>query len=77
MKKEFKFWRENKIANEFTLTPDELKEKYAEWLKGRDNEWIEYYGRQCMFYFIIDKTGLNSVNEKNDIAALAEILKNT
>lgn len=76
------FWRENKIANHFILTKEELIKQFQEWLPKQKADWIRYYGWnnatlvQC---FIGAKDGLNSVgNTDNDqYDRMYEILKPT
>lgn len=66
-KLEFKFWKGNKLSNEFTLSLEELKNQYREWLKTKDIDWIEYYGHQTVSAFIISADGLGSSFEHGDM----------
>lgn len=70
----FRFWRENKLSNEFTLTLAEIKKQYREYLETRDADWILYYGHQTVSAFISDKDGLNSTGERDQIETLMELL---
>lgn len=61
---EFVFFKDNLIANKFTLTLDELKEKYRQWLTTKEPDWITYYGHQTIVAFVTDKTGLSSTPDE-------------
>lgn len=57
---EFIFFKDNLIANKFTLTLNELKEKYLAWLQTKEADWVTYYGHQTVVAFVSDKDGLAS-----------------
>lgn len=61
MKTKFTFFKDNRNDGEFSLTIDEIKEKYLAWLKTKEKSWVEYYGHQTVRAFIADKDGLSSV----------------
>ncbi|MDB0600287.1 hypothetical protein PL373_13360 [Tenacibaculum maritimum] len=73
-KQTFKFWKENKLNQEFELSLDEIKNKYREYLKTKEKSWIEYYGHQTVNAFVGDKDGLNSVAESEDYSLLQDEL---
>lgn len=57
---EFTFFKDNLIANKFTLTLEQLKEKYSAWLQTKQADWVQYYGHQTIVAFVTDKDGLSS-----------------
>ena len=72
----FKFWIENKIANEGTFFVSDIRQQFEKWLKKKETDWIEYYGyEQVISYFIGDKDGLNSVGELDRFQELVGFLK--
>ena len=72
---EFTFFKDNLIANKFTLTLDELKEKYLVWLNTKDQEWVTYYGHQTVIAFVTDKDGLSATpDDQNYFNELEEPL---
>lgn len=71
---QFKFWRENLKANEFTLTLKEIKEKYLAWLNTQDEDWILYYGHQTVNVFINHKAGLCSSTDPQTYVDLQDLL---
>lgn len=63
----FRFWRDNKLTQEFTLTISELEEKFKQWLTTKDQAWINYYNTErAIRAFITDKEGLSSVHEESE-----------
>ena len=70
----FTFWRENKKANDYQLSIDELQSLYRAWLTTKDLEWIEYYGHQTVAAFITANDGLNSTFDQNDYDDLCDQL---
>lgn len=73
--KKYKFWKENKLNQEYELTSEELKIKFNEWLKTKDKDWLEYYCNRIVIFFIADKNGLDSVTEYQQ--KIADILLKT
>lgn len=72
---EFNFWKENKIANHFKLSDNEISKQFKNWLQQKETEWINYYSSDRIIrFFITDKTGLNSVHEENEFSELYNIL---
>ena len=69
-KEVFKFWKENRLDQEFELNLEELKAKYKEYLATKEKSWIEYYGHQTVNAFVTDKEGLNSTAEMEDLELL-------
>ena len=75
--KQFKFWKENKLDQEFSMTIDEMKPKFVEWMKTKETDWLAYYSAAVARLFITDETGLNSVFEENDLGAINKGLSET
>jgi len=74
----FTFWRENKVANEFTITGNEFKNNFKAWLEKQDKDWIAYLtGDALVLQFITQREGLNSVfdNELETIKKLYQLAK--
>ena len=76
----FKFWKDNKLDQEFTLSAREFKAKYLEWLKTKEKSWLEYYGFNIasMHYFIGDKEsekGLQCVSELEEAQEQWDIIQ--
>jgi hypothetical protein len=83
----FKFWKENKISQEFTLSLEEVTAKFKEWLKTKDLKWLGYYSNYdiaCVFVGAKEEDkGLNSAmemvrgskNDHNDYEELAYALR--
>lgn len=60
----FNFWLENKIANHYILTSQELITKFKEWLPKQSKEWLGYYGWDTpaiVQQFVSSPDGLNSI----------------
>ena len=72
--KKYKFWKENKLDQEFELTLEEFKTKFFEWMKTKEKSWLSYYCMVLVSTFISDKDGLNSISEELD--ELTESLRN-
>jgi hypothetical protein len=68
--KQFKFWKDNRIDQEFTMTIDEMKPKFIEWMKTKEADWLAYYSAAVARIFITDKTGLSSVFEEKDLGSI-------
>ena len=65
------FFKDNKKNRAYSLSLEELKIKYLDWLKTKDKSWLEYYGYniQSMYIFIGDSEeskGLNSTSVMED-----------
>lgn len=72
----FQFWKDNKIDQHYTLTIEQLKEKFKKWLKTKDPVWIEYYSsEQIVLTFITAKDGLSSIHEQKELSDLVSSLK--
>lgn len=73
--KRFTFWKENKKSQEFTLTSKMLREKFSEYLKIKDRNWIEHYRTERIIRaFITDETGLNSVFNESEFESIYDTL---
>ena len=71
----FTFWKNNRKDQQYTLTLDELKEKYLAYLQKQDPEWILYYGHRTVWSFTSADNaagGLESVT--HDLAELEALL---
>ena len=71
--KKYKFWKENKLNQEYELTLKEFTTKFLEWMKTKEKAWLSYYCMSLVNFFISDKTGLNSIGE--DHSELAEFVR--
>lgn len=71
---EFVFFKDNLKANRFTLTLEEIKEKYLLWLKSKDTDWVQYYGHGTVLAFISDKEGLSATSDENYFDELEDVL---
>lgn len=72
--KKFTFWKENKTDQEYSLTVDEIKDKYRAFLELQDLDWIMYYGHAGVNFFVGDEKGLNSVTDQENYQELQELL---
>lgn len=61
--KSFTFWKENRISQEYVLTLNELKEKFIDYMKSKEKDWLKYYCMSLVPNFIRMPDGLNSVTE--------------
>jgi hypothetical protein len=61
---EFTFFKDNLIANKFTLTLEELKEKYLAWLQTKEADWVQYLGHQTIVVFVTGKDGLSATPDE-------------
>lgn len=71
-KEVFKFWKENRVDQEYQLTVTELKDKYLAYLQTKEESWITYYGHQTVLSFVAADDGLKSVSE--NLNELQELL---
>ncbi len=72
--KTFKFWKDNRTDQEYTLGVEELKEKYKEFLKTKTRDWIERYGHDTVNAFVGEKGGLRSVADEDAYRQLQNLL---
>lgn len=66
----FKFWKENRLDQEYELSLDIIIEKFKIWMKSKERAWLEYYCSRLVVDFITDNKNeyaLNSVSEDIDI----------
>lgn len=74
--RQYKFWIENKTDSEVEYTEEQLIEKFREWLKTKDDQWLFHYGYyQVTTAFIGEKKGLNAVCEEADLLPISKLLK--
>lgn len=73
----FKFYRENKIDQEYELSLDDLKLQFENYLKSlpKDKLQIGYYA--SLLNFIGTPKGLNSVPEDKQMPKIDELLFDT
>jgi hypothetical protein len=71
----YTFWKDNRKDQEFTLTLDEVKDKYLDYLNKKDQAWVIYYGHQTVWAFVSSDDGLRSVAEQSTIQELENELK--
>ena len=72
----FSFWKDNKIAGAFQLSPQELRDRFQVYLAGKDQEWVRQTGyRNQVLLFVTEKEevgGLQSVCEAPEIPIMIE-----
>lgn len=73
----FNFWKDNRKDQHYTLTINELKEKYLTWLKSKDLSWVTYYGHATVAFFVSDNNGLSSVGEMKELPEMEDQLMKT
>ena len=73
----FSFYQQNRIANKFELSIEEIKEKYLAYLKSKDIEWVQYYGHETVIAFVTNKDGLDSSMENQNYNLLQDALMDT
>ena len=72
----FKFWKDNKLNQEFNLTKDQLISRFRKWLPNKEYDWLHYYGSyQIIPTFIAEKEGLSSVFEQSDLHIIIDELE--
>jgi len=73
----FKFWKENRIDQEFDLSIEQVREKYKTWLSTKERDWIEACSDDTVNCFVGDEDGLNSVPNGNTYDELIDLLRLT
>lgn len=74
-KTNFVFFKDNRMDGKFSLSEQQIKEKYIDWLKAKEISWIEYYGHKTVWSFISEKEGLSSVvDDPADYVDLEDLL---
>ncbi len=74
--KVFKFWKDNRVDNEFEKTQDDLERLFRQWLPGKEKEWLEYYSSEVVIRsFLTDKDGVSSVFKESDFWEIYDFLK--
>ena len=73
----FKFWKENKIDQEFELSIDDLKIKFENYLSSLPNEKLETGYFLNLINFIGTPEGLNSVPDDKEMPKIDELLFDT
>lgn len=75
----FQFWKDNRLDQKFTLTADELVDKFKTWVASKEVAWINYYSTdRAICAFITDKEelkGLSSVHDSNEFQVMYELLR--
>ena len=68
----FKFWKENKINQEFEISDIELKNRFSSYLKNNTKSYLDFGTQVSMF--ISTPEGLNSVNDVKDFEKIVKVL---
>jgi hypothetical protein len=75
--KVFTMWKDNRTDQEYTITPDELKVKFAEWMKTKEKGYLEYYHSQLVKIFLGANDGMSSVFNYEDLEEMMKVLMDT
>lgn len=68
-----KFWKENRLDGEFSLTGDQIAERFAEWANEFGVENIKQMRfERCVLNFVSDAKGLNATFEARDYEAIVK-----
>lgn len=64
----YRFWKDNRTDKDFILSESEVQDKFLEWMKSKDRDWLDYYGHnQSMMHLFIGESengkGLESVSD--------------
>jgi hypothetical protein len=74
--KKFDFWKDNRNDQHHQKTADELKALFSEWLKTKEQSWLEYYSSdRVVRAFLTDKAGISSVFDENQFPEMYDALK--
>lgn len=71
--KTFNFWKANEIAGHFTLNEQELRTRFAKWLKAQTVALVRL--EHAVAAFIADVKGLDSVFEQQEVCAICDCLR--
>lgn len=81
----FKLWRDNKIANEYTMTAQEIADKFfeSEWFKEWEQDFWTRLDRVWRLFLIAPelpteqwpKVGLNSVMDDDDVKMMDQFIE--
>jgi hypothetical protein len=70
-------WKNNRLDGEYSITLDEIKEGFVNWMKTKDKDWLTYYCTQLLRIYLSDKDGLSSTFNMKDFEPMAEELMKT
>lgn len=73
--KKITLYKDNRTDQEYELTPEEMKQKFRDWLSEQDPKWLKYYYDRLEVAFV--GQGLDSVADDPDgeIKAMLETVK--
>jgi hypothetical protein len=76
---QYTFYKDNKLDQEFTLTLDEIKSRFIDWMKTKEKSWLEYYSLYgyLPIAFIGEPTGLYSTIDNENCKLLIDSLNST
>ena len=72
----FDFWKENKLALHFQVTPDKLIELWQQWKEKQKEDWYEYYyGQRAVTTFLCSDIMSKSSYELSQFDEIYKTLK--
>ena len=74
----YTFYKENRNDQEYTLTLEQIKQKFNEYLATKDLDWVEHYNTHSIVTnWVGAPEGLNSVMDLKDYEHLSNNLHPT
>lgn len=73
--KTFTFWEENLIEKVFSLTQDQVKERFNNWLFKQELNSLSFFGTRNIGQFVTGADGLRSVAERQTMIDLEYLLR--
>lgn len=71
--KNYKLWKDNRLDQEFAVTPDELKARFDTWLNGKGIAFVNHYNSERLVrFFLTAKDGMSSTFEEDDLPGIME-----
>jgi len=72
----YRLWKNNRIDQEFTVGRDELKERFAAWLKSKGREYVSAHNSELLIrFFLTAQEGMSSTFEESDFVAFYEDMR--